>query len=786
MEQRSFGLWLRLKRKALDLTREELAERLGYSAATVRKIEDEERRPSVQIAERLSEFFNIPQNERESFLRFARGDWKSAPAEMDVDVPWRISTKSPRSNIPAPTTSLIAREQEIAQVRDYLARDDIRLVTVMGPPGIGKTRLSIEAARAVLTDFPEGVFFAALAPLEDPALIAMTIARALGYVGAQNTSTEEQLKEGIGNKRVLIVLDNCEHLIEDVAWIVSILLSGCPRLTILTTSRESLRIPGEWLYPVPALDLPVLDSISDFESVSSSPALALFVERARAVRPGFRLNSQNIEALLAICARLDGLPLAIELMAARMRMMSPEVLLERMDNRMILSADGMRAPSPRQKTLQNAIDWSYSLLSVEEQKLFAYLSVFSGGFALEAAEALFSPSFTEKPVSELIASLLDKSLLQYDLDEGNVAHYSMLATIQEFARMHLQRCGQEAEIRDLHLAYFLGLVRQAHHEIRGPNQLEWLHRLESTRENLRAALDRAIETGQTQTALQFACKLDWFWIVRSDHTEGRQWLERVLQMSDAPRYPSLQAWILAELAHHVFLQIGENRQRPFIDRALSIARTHVDEHNTARALVMLGLALIEEQKHEEAQSTLEESIALFQKVNDEWGYAHALMCLGYGLNEKDDLINSLSVFEQALTVSGNIGDRFLMNVILRGMAIIYWKQGNLDSAVAKLRESLQLAQQLDSKLEIAGTLSRWGKVEQRAGNLVRAVRLYLAANNLFDNIGAWANRYEFNLEQDLAPCRAALSEAEYAKAVEEGRAMTMEQAIAYALNSLDA
>src|SRR6185503_12191144 len=292
----------------------------------------------------------------------------------------------------------------------------VRLVTLIGPPGIGKTRLSIETARAALSDFPDGVFFVALAPLEDPNLIASAVAQALGYVGARNISTTEQLKEGMGDKQMLLVLDNCEHLIENVASLAVELLSACPQLKIIATSRESLRIPGEWLYAVPAFDLPTERSSLDVESASNYPALTLFAERARAVRSDFSLNADNIETIAAICARLDGLPLVIELIAARMRLMTPQALLARLSRQFVLTADGMRAASERQKTLYNAIDWSYKLLPPKEQKLFVYLSVFSGGFTLEAVEAMFSRRMTEKSLPNLIALLLDKSLLKFAPD----------------------------------------------------------------------------------------------------------------------------------------------------------------------------------------------------------------------------------------------------------------------------------------------------------------------------------------------------------------------------------
>ena len=785
MERHSFGYWLRLKRKALDLTREELAERVGYSAATIRKIEDEERRPSQQVVERLAEIFNIPPDQRTAFLRFARGDWKSAPVETSEDLPWRASSNPARSNIPATTTSLIGRLCEIALVREYLSNSDIRLLTLMGPPGIGKTRLCIEAARAVLPDFPEGVFFVALAPLDDPNLIAVTIAQSLGFVGSRNISTSEQLKEGIGEKHMLLVLDNCEHLIEVIASLASALLSACPHLKILATSRESLRIPGEWLYAVPAFDLPAENSSLDMETASKYPALRLFAERARAVRSDFSLNVDNIQTVAAICVRLDGLPLVIELIAARMRLMAPRALLERLSGQFVLTADGMRAASERQRTLHNAIDWSYKLLPPEEQKLFAYLSVFSGGFTLAAVEGMFSRKVTEKPLSHLVALLLDKSLLKLAPEAHGETRYTMLITIQEYARECLQEMGEHTEIRNLHLAYFLELAEKADKELRGQNQLKWLGCLNSDRDNLRTALTWAIETRQTKLALQMARKLDWSWFMRSDHNEGRQWLQRVLEMSDTPLYPDAQAEVLTQLAHHIFIQVGEDQQRPFIEQALSIARTHNDKHNRARALAMLGLNMTDEKNYAAAQSAFEESEALFQEVHDEWGYAHAVMCLAYSLTNQNNLTPALSLQEQALGLFRNLGDRFFENVTLRGIAIIQINQNDVGKAAAALREALVLAKELDSKLEIAGTLSRCGDVAQRANNPARAICLYWAAKNLFDLVGAWPQRYGFDLEKKLAPCRAALGEAAFTRTVEAGRAMTMEQAIAYALEDSD-
>ncbi len=389
-EQHSFGYWLRLKRKALDLTREALADRVGCSVSTIRKLEDEERRPSAQIAELLAEIFKIPTNERPAFLRFARGDWRSAPSLGDEEAPWRASTpalpQQHRSNLPATFTSLIGRDKDIAAVQDYLTNPDIRLVTLIGAPGIGKTRLSIASASKSLAEFSDGVFFVALAPLDQPSLIPSATLQALGYIEKNNLSPEERLIEGIANKRMLLVLDNCEHLIDDIAPLASSLLSACSSLKILTTSREALRIPGEWLYSVPALDMPKENSVVDIETISEFPAPVLFAERARAVRSDFALNAKNIRAVAAICSRLDGLPLAIELIAARVKTLSIEQIAARLEDRFALLTSGSRVASSRQQTLRATLDWSYELLAETERELFRQLSVFVGGFTLDALE----------------------------------------------------------------------------------------------------------------------------------------------------------------------------------------------------------------------------------------------------------------------------------------------------------------------------------------------------------------------------------------------------------------
>lgn len=784
MAEISFGEWLKRRRKAAGLTQEQLALQISCSTSAVKKIEAEERRPSAQIVERLAEIFGIPANEHPAFLRFARGDWQAALAEFRQEPPWGTGTTFARSNIPAPSTSLIGRENEIRQVRAYLERSDVRLVTLLGPPGIGKTRLSIESAHVSIPDFPAGVFFVAFAPLDDPALVGTAITRALGYVGSTNLAANEQLKEGIGNRRMLIVLDNCEHLIEPIALLASELIAACPRLKLVATSRESMRISGEWIYPVPAFDVPREISSVEIESALKLPALTLFAERARAVRPDFELNSENAKTVAAICARLDGLPLAIELIAARMHMLSPQSLLKRLNDSSFLSAGGVRNASARQKTLQDAIGWSYNLLSGQEQKFFSCLAVFSGGFSLAAAESIFPQSVSGKSVSDVFASLLHKSLLHRTFDARGEPRFDMLVTIQLFALDQLQNTNEEAGARNQHLTHFLDFAARGDKEIRGANQVEWLKKLGAEGDNLRAALEWAIASHQTESALQLARKLHWYWFVRGDYVGARRWLKRVLELPDASLYPHAQAEALTQLAYHN-MQLGElavREARPLLEQAHSIARTNHDKENTDRTLAMLGLLLVEEGDFTSAQSMLKESMARFQQAREEWDYAHTVLCLGVQSQRQKEWAAALALSRQAYEGFKRLGDTYFQSAALRlvGRAAVH--QGNLADGTAALRQALLLAQQLDNKFQIALILWRsLAEAAQFAGETARAVSLITTSINMFQSIGAWMEDDDLLFEQELAPCRAALGESAFAAAMEQGRAMTMEQAIVYAL-----
>jgi predicted ATPase/DNA-binding XRE family transcriptional regulator len=829
MEQNSFGYWLKLKRKALDLTREELAKQVGYSAATIRKIEDEERHPSAQVVERLAEFLKIPQNERESFLRFARGDWKSAPTHLDEEIPWQSSTKSVHSNLPAPLTSLIGREKEIKDVREYLAKEDIRLVTLLGPPGIGKTRLSIEAARTVLPDFPDGVFFVALALLDDPTLIASAVVQALGFMEAGKVPADKQLEVGIGEKQMLIVLDNCEHLIEGVASLASSLLSACSRLKILVTSRESVRILGEWLYPVPAFAVPEGSASIDIEMASTFPALTLFAERARTVRPDFALDIENVKMVSAICAQLDGLPLAIELIAARIRLMSPQALLERLNDQFILSADGMRAVSTRQKTLNDAIGWSYSLLSAEEQKLFAYLSVFWGGFTLEAAEAMFARAVKNKPISDLITLLLDKSLLQRTSDALSGTRFTMLVTIQQFARDRLRETGEETQVCNWHLAHFSELAKQSRPHLRSSDQLEWLDRLDVECDNIRAALSWAQARGFIAMGLYLATDLEMFWIYRAHLREPCFAIENLLAAS-----PSIDqihalarghlvagtlqmflanfdlAYAHAKESERLFLQLGPTYKADLADARNLIVYTGVD---------FIGDPV-------QSRQALEDNLKLFQEAGDRWQIAHTLFNIGDALRHSGHLTSARQAYEQSLVIFRECGDNIRVVHQEGELAAIAFAEGKYLEARKRYEEVLSFYRQARFNLLISIPLYMLGMIAIREGDYARAKAWFLecllfeqqigtsfllsecligfagiaSSKRRFEHAAQMLGTAEMQVEARQFPLgntdqaevkrlttilREELGDAEFETLDAKGRAMTMEQAIAYALEDHD-
>jgi len=536
-DEELFGRWLRARRKALDLTQNDLAHHIGCSVVAIRKFEAGERRPSKQIAERLAVYLAIPPEEHAAFIRFARGRSTPNPplgseqrATLD---PWRALSVHP-TNLSVPPARLIGREQAVAAVRDYLLRDEVRLLTLLGAPGIGKSCLGLQAAASLVEQFRDGAFFVELGSTEDPDLVATTMAQTLGVVSAGNQPPSAGLAQFLKNKQMLLLLDNFEHVVA-AAPLLTDLLAACPGLKVLVTSRAALHMQNEWHYSVSPLALPDLARLPDVETLSHYSAVALFVQYARVVRPDFTLTSANAHAVAAICTRLDGLPLAIKLAAAHSRLLSPPDLLKRlMDGPALLQmlADGPRDLPARQQSLRDAIDRSYNLLGPEEQKLCRRLAVFAGGFSLAAAEAVTSATHDlSANIIRGVEALIDQSLLQSQKPEAGEPRFEMLVTIRESALERLKLSGELARIQRRHGGYYLRLAETAEPCLSGEEQTLWLNRLERDHDNLRAALRWALDRRGMRIALRLCVALDRFWLLQGHQSERRKWLELVLTAS---------------------------------------------------------------------------------------------------------------------------------------------------------------------------------------------------------------------------------------------------------------
>jgi len=725
----TFGYWLRLKRKALDLTREALAERVGWSAATLRKIEAEERRPSVEILERLAEIFNIPPAERSTFIRFGRGRLGLAPDPGVDATPWSKSSAPARSNIPVSPTETIGRLAEITAISENYLTKHIRLVTLLGPPGIGKTRLSQEVGRASISGFPDGVFFVALAPLNDPALIAASIIQALGFLEVKNQSPLERLKDGLREKRLLLILDNVEHLIDAAALLVAELLQDCPDLYILVTSREVLHVPGEWVFPVPALQIPSPAELQAMDTDASAQftALTLFTQRAQAVYPDFELNTTNLPTVAAICQQLDGLPLAIELLAARIRSMTPEMIMSQLDKHLALHAGGLRTLPPRQQTLYDAISWSYNLLSQPEQQLFAWLSVFNGGFSAQAAEAAFpSPSSTHS-VTDLIVSLLDKSLLQRAPDAQNEPRFSMLVTIHQYAAERLQDMGAENTARDRHLDYFIKLAEQVDRESHGPDQAEWFDRVDTEYDNWLAALAWSVSQADPQAAMRLLNALTTAWIVRARYRELGYWSEQILALPGVSSHTLLYAQLLnnmgirsVHLGDYDDAQAYFDQSQPLWEQLGTEGERGLANANNHRGFIIMIL----ERNVTMPEIYYTQSVEIYKNAGDIHGLALSLLDVSYCANHLDQHDRALALCEQSLDLFRQIGDWWGIALSSQYIGQLYLKQGDYEKAHQFFSRDLVINQRLKSKWGILIALRNLGDLYRFQGDYVRAEQFY--------------------------------------------------------------
>ena len=755
------------------MTQEELAGRAGLAAKNISDLERGERkRPYPHTVRSLADALKLPEDERAALFAAVpkRGGGNRAVQAVAVE-----------PTLPMPPTPLVGRERDLQEVNAYLAQPEVRLLTLTGTGGVGKTRLAIEVARDTSHLFPEGVTFVTLAALGDATLVLPTVVKVLGLGEVRGKTPAKILQTFLREKKFLLVLDNFEHVM-GAAPEVAELIRSCLNLSVLVTSRAPLRIRGEQEYPVRPLALPASTRSPDPEGVLASASGRLFVERARAVSPAFALTPEDAAAVASICWRLAGIPLALELTAARVKFLSPRSLLKRLDQ--ALSTGWARDLPERQETMRSTLDWSYGLLSEPAQSLFRRLSVFVGGFALEAAEAVGATEETgSDDVIDLLGSLVEQSLVTSNPGAGGEVRYGMLEPIRQYALEKLEESGEAVKIRRRHATFFLELAERAEPELRGPQQVEWLQQLERENDNLREAMSWALSAEDGNTAARLAWALWLFWWLHGYTREGRRWMEALLD-HDLP--PKAHAIALAVAGTLAYAQEDYAAAKRYFQAGLEPAGEVGDKLRFAHMVHGLGLLALNSADLKTAKSRLEEALRLHLEAgrNDQ-SVSTARTQLGTVLFLQGDQGGAVPMFQEGLAIARRSGDRPSAYVALYNLAQVALSRRDYRGATDLLKEGVVLSEQVGDRAQLAHFLEGLAAVGGMRGDAERSARLFGAAEVLLEEVGARVYNYyvpDHSLQERAeAEARAALGDAAFEEARERGRAMTFEQAVEYAL-----
>jgi predicted ATPase/serine/threonine protein kinase len=709
-------------------------------------------------------------------------DLRNLKRQTNADIARSTISEVRRDNLPAQLTSFVGRGSEISEIQRLLA--GTRLLTLTGAGGCGKTRLALQVAAELLDQFRDGVWLVDLAPLSEPDLITQTMAAVLGVREGPGRSLADALTDYFRPRHVLLVLDNCEHLIAACAQLVEPLLRAAPNLHVLATSREGLGIPGETVWRVPSLALPDSSQPVSAAALQQFEAIRLFVDRARAVGPAFAVTETNAAIVAETCRRLDGIPLAIELAAARLNVLSVEQIGARLKDRFRLLTGGSRTAVARQRTLEATVDWSYELLSEPERQLLCRLSVFPGGWTLEAAEHVCSDDGIDKDNTlDLLSHLVDKSLVIVEHPATGERRYRFLETVRQYGREHLLRSGDAERWHERHFAFFFESFRHAEPRLRGPEQISWLNRLQLEHDNLRSALEWSMAAPERGTqALELAAALFWFWTKRGYFSEGQQWLERALAGAIDPS-PALRARALIALSHMTYFRGDYARTQILLDESLTLAREADDVDSAAFSLGVQGLVAMERGDFEKAAVLAAECLAAATASRDVWFQCWPLGIRAFVALHDGNYQQASELFEQELAFVRQTGDTWLVGIVLFDVAGVSALQQHDAEAKALVTEGILLYQELRDDRGTAWCLEALAAIEAAQGRLPRAVRLWGAAEALLEGLGSpplpgllagW-------MHDHLKSARESLDEPTFQDAWSEGHAMSLQRAIQYAL-----
>ena len=714
------------------------------------------------------------------------------------------------NNLTEDFTPIVGREKEIAEIKNLLLQTDVRLLTMTGIGGTGKTTLSKAAARELLAEFPDGVFFVELAEIKNPELVASTIGQPLGVKEAGGKPVLETLKDYLREKCILLVIDNFEQVVSaapDIAELISV----AQRLKILVTSRSLLHLSAECEFIVPPLAVPENSVEISLSELSKYEAIRLFVERARSVKPHFELTAENAGSVTDICTRLDGLPLAIELAAARVKILSPQAILPRLENRLKLLTGGARDLPARQQTMRGAVEWSYDLLDEDEKILFRRLAVFAGGFRLEAAEAVaegrgeeekrrrgeedkenvakLPESISTSPlllfslsVLDGVTSLIDNSLIVQKEQPDGETRFRMLEVVREYALDSLNVNDESEAMCRRHAAYFLALGEEAEPHLRGSESVKWLDRLEEEHDNLRAALRWSLEN-DTKTAARLAAAIRLFWFLHSHLTEGHGWLKAALECGTDAATADVRFKLLNVLGTLARFQGDYETARSAYEEGLAVGRAANDLHQISEASGGLGLVIYQQGDSATARKFIAEGLEISRQLDDKFGIVATLNSLGDIARTDGDDAAARPLFEEALAISRKLGRKQFVSTILTNLGAVTHSEGDFAAARSHFAEALEMAQELGNRIAISYSLDGFAALAAESGESELAAKLAGAAEQLRETVGFEIEPADRRFRESyLSRLRAALTESVFAAAYQQGRKLKTEEAIALVLN----